>query len=172
VLWQPKPSKALPQAGTHGLYAHFSFANGIPSGLKQEAAKGIIPSYRTVLPHEVISGLTITAKTSGKFIFCRRSAKPSGKVKWLKPHTLDVPASGGFSFRTTGYQWGRVGAPRLGFLSGELGGGVLPAGSVSRTCNWLIQAPHWAQSLLKKKTKTRLLSNKRNLGKSHLTKGT
>ena len=111
-----------------GLFAHFSFSGGILSGLKQQAAKCIIPSYRILLPREVISRPTVTAKASGKSIFCRRSAKPSGKVKWSKPHLLDFPASGGFSFRATGHRWCRVG---FGFLFGGKGGRLL-AGSVGR----------------------------------------
>lgn len=66
-----------------------SFLGGILPGLRQEAGKGVIPSYRFLQPEEVISALT-TARTS---IFWSTFAKPGGWVEGLRPHSLDMPIS-------------------------------------------------------------------------------
>lgn len=71
-------AKRLRRAGRQSLYAGFSSSGSVLPGLKQEAGKYVIPSYRFLLPSEVISGLTTAAKTSGKSTFCKRSATTSG----------------------------------------------------------------------------------------------
>ena len=116
-------AKMLRKAGRQNLYAGFSSSRGVLPGLKQEAGKYIIPSYRSLLPSEVISGLATKAKTSGKSIFCRRSAKPAGWVAWSKPHSLDVPASlaAHLEPRAASVSGGGAGAggEGLGFPSGQ-----------------------------------------------------
>ena len=68
---------------TRLFFAGCSSSCSILPGLKWKEGN-IIPSYRSLLPREVISELT-TAKTSGRSIFCRRSAKPTGRWSGQSP---------------------------------------------------------------------------------------